>query len=1572
MGDEQISSEVDRKDLEMVGKRLEDPPSSKDSLCKLLKQSLLLLSSISQSPDEKILAAMQPTVEALVRPNLLAHKDKDVKLLVTTCISEVMRIVAPDAPYNDEILRDVFELIVASFKGLNETSSPHFQRRVNILEAVATYKSCILMLDLDCDSLIQEMFQIFFSTLSEVPIYVLEHMKTIMCLLIMESEEISEQLLELILGSLLKEKTEVSRAGYVLARAVLKDCCKELMPYIEAFLDSSMSKEKPSKSMWRESYSDLMYEIYTCAPSLLVSSISKLTDELLTDELDVRLKAVKLLGRMFASQQGVTDAFVEIFVEYMKRFTDKAVEVRLAMIECAKQCLLANPSGPRCGEFLSALSDRLQDFDSEVRLHVVIAICEFAHANPESMLVNELKRVALRLRDTEVTIRQETQQRLMGLYKLFCSRKVENLPIDAKNFYWIPRELIRSSCDRDNKEFRAQGMELVTEQLFPLDFPLKEAVKCWIEFFGDFDENSKKALRYILHQKQRLQSEMRSFLALRQKLKDEVVQDIELKIAGFCKSMSNIFADPSLAESQLRKLTQLKDNKMFKDLDDLLDPDTSYTQSVTIKTALLNRLGEKHPLFEFLKVLATKCSYALFGKEHMHILLAELRELKRLEDQNLLRTSMGLLVEFTNHFPSLLDGVEEDIMVLLNEDNEFLKDAAVQVLAKFGGSMRGRIAEGSKSVDLLRDLCIDGSRKQAKYAVQALAVMSNDSGVTVLSGLYRKLLDLLESCIKLPTILQSLGCIAQYAVSVFEAHEEDLVNFLVRDLFRRDSVISDVGDGDEHPLSDVTTLKIYGLKTLVRSFLPCKDSQLVRVKGLFGILLKFLECGEIAEDIKTSETDKAHLRLAAAKGVLRLSKRYDTQISPQLFEATISCAKDRTGFVKRGFLSKVEKLLKDRLIPHRYACAFPMGISETDYDFLEEAKQHLHDFVVISRRQVRHVDPFVAGQSYPEHVLFYFIHALAQQADFQQTCEDCPSFEEVEPYLKQLSLFLWAFLDENKASLLKFEEKQGATESLSLLYSIFCAMKHSEDVVDASKTQSTRILCDTGIAILEKIFGVDPSELNELPNVPLPSVIYKSSDSVIEKEKIDRSYISNFRANNDYFSRLFLFSNAMRKEHVEDGLSNGEENYDERENKVTESPEKISGSIGQQIVVMKESEAISQKESKVSSESSEDDERSRAVGQINGNQMGSVDAEGLQEELSTQLTGDVGKGDAPLEKQYKVSGTMGRKKKASMKSSKGISEQSKLRFDKDKPLLNKGIPRLPKMVGNEEGLLPLEALGSGRKRVRISIKLPQSTVIDRVSNDVTVKSSSKKKNEKEDVRTSAKEMMAHEIKKSGVSPRKYAKTVKLESITGPKAVVDRKKQTFGAELLNRKVQVYWPLDKRFYEGTIRSYNPDKNLHDVLYDDGDKETLNLKKERWRLVDEDELGTVESPSPKKLSKGDSQSKLKRNSKREWHSEGKPAKNRPHKKSKSDTSSLSSKHTEGSSCASDATEDDGTLDRFPASAPGGRSLSNSWKCSGKGFNAKPNGHIGRPTAMLKGCENLDENVPLDEWKPIIKKLL
>ena len=60
-------------------------------------------------------------------------------------------------------LQNIFQLVVSTFSGLSDTNGPSFGRRVAMLETLAKYRSCVVMLDLECDDLVNEMFSTFFS-----------------------------------------------------------------------------------------------------------------------------------------------------------------------------------------------------------------------------------------------------------------------------------------------------------------------------------------------------------------------------------------------------------------------------------------------------------------------------------------------------------------------------------------------------------------------------------------------------------------------------------------------------------------------------------------------------------------------------------------------------------------------------------------------------------------------------------------------------------------------------------------------------------------------------------------------------------------------------------------------------------------------------------------------------------------------------------------------------------------------------------------------------------------------------------------------------------------------------------------------------------------------------------------------------------------------------------------------------------------------------------------------------------------------------------------------------------------
>lgn len=72
-----------------------------------------------------------------------------------------------------------------------------------------------------------------------------------------------------------------------------------------------------------------------------------------TDQVDVRIKAVNLIGKLFAlPEHHVAQKYRNLFVEFKNRFSDKSVEVRLSALQCAKACYMSNPSAKESSELL--------------------------------------------------------------------------------------------------------------------------------------------------------------------------------------------------------------------------------------------------------------------------------------------------------------------------------------------------------------------------------------------------------------------------------------------------------------------------------------------------------------------------------------------------------------------------------------------------------------------------------------------------------------------------------------------------------------------------------------------------------------------------------------------------------------------------------------------------------------------------------------------------------------------------------------------------------------------------------------------------------------------------------------------------------------------------------------------------------------------------------------------------------------------------------------------------------------------------------------------------------------------
>ncbi|KAK1427905.1 hypothetical protein QVD17_16630 [Tagetes erecta] len=1429
--------------LQDVGSKLDNPPSNKDALIKLLKQAAASLSELEQSPSKEVLKSMQPFVNAIVKPVLLKHHDKEVKLLVAACTCEITRVTAPEAPYDDDVLKDIFHLIVSTFSGLRDTKGPSYGRRVTILETLAKYRLCIVMLDLECDDLINEMFTTFFAVASEGHSEaVITSMKTIMVVLLEESEDINQDLLLIMLSVLGRDKKAITMAARKLAMNVIGQCAGKLEPGIKHLIVKSMSGEETSSSISQIDYHEIIYDIYRCAPQALAGIIPYLSGELLTDKLDIRLKAVKLVGDLFSIPGcSIPDTFHPILLEFLRRLTDRVVEVRMEALEHVKLCMLSNPSRSESPQLIAALCDRLLDYDESIRQKVVAVVSDIACCDLSSISPNTIKLVADRLRDKALPVKKYTMERLSDIYRTCCTKQVSD------GYNWIPGRILRCCYDKD---FRSDPVEcILCTSLFPAEFSVKDKVRTWVRLFSKFDKVEIKALEKILDQKQRFRLELQKYLSLRKMYKESNALEIKKKVMICFRFMSHCFTDPTKAESDFLLLHQLKDANVWKILNTLLDPTTNSLQSSKSRDELLKIVGQKHPLYQFLSILSMKCSYILFNKDYVKDIFLELDLQKSSKNKLLTESCMNILVILASFSPLLFSGTEKDMVRLLEDDNEIIKEGVLHVLAKSGGVIREHMGESSSTLDLfLERICLEGSRRLAKYAVHALAAITKDDGCKSLSVLYKKLVDMLEKKTHLPTVLQSLGCIAQTAMPVFETQETKIRNFIKKEILGCSEKASDKTKESWNDRTELCLLKIYGIKTLVKSYLLVKDAHLrVGFGELIEDLNKILSFGEISKDIESSRVDKAHLKLASAKAILRLSRQWDKQIPIDIFYLTLRTSEFGFPEVTRLFLNKVHQYIKDRSLDPKFACAFLLDLG-SQQPVQEEETCNLSDIIQMCQqgkaRQVSAQSDGKCSVVHPEHILPFLIHALAHHPSFPNI-DECKDLKAYEPIYRKVYLFLSMLTHGNE------DGKPGNSlkkEVVVSVLSILGSIRGSKDAVDTNMSKNSYAICDLCFLVVKRLAQKQEDLQEPLLHVCVPPGFYIPHD-----KKEENSHDNKEEKETEQDQEEETETEQDKKEETETEKDKTEETEVEKDKK--EEKEHLTEGqtwLGEASVVAHFESLDMEASESVPSKNVEDDmlKDSEEIMDDNEVPLGKIlerlKAKGIKEKKLFK------KGSAPPVVQNKS-------------NNKDNNNVDILDMEREVDLNNIAISNGHKITKSDEK----------HKRKRIPNQMVSVSVAKRQKSKMSAFDNIKMSDLKDNV-----DLEGH-TKEHGNSdgsdlenPKKYvatdvnnnksgsAKKRKRASVAGlDKCTSKEGESQHTTDLIGRRIKVWWPKDKEFYEGLVKSYDHEKKKHVVLYKDGDVEVLRLDKERWSLV-------KNSPNPTKRNKVSKNPRSRKGSSKKKH--------------------------------------------------------------------------------------------------------
>ncbi|XP_024962740.1 sister chromatid cohesion protein PDS5 homolog A isoform X3 [Cynara cardunculus var. scolymus] len=1047
-----------------VGKQLaaKQKCPHKDFLVKLLRQAASALPKLKTQSD-LLKPAIKPLSDSILKHGLLRQNDKDVRLLVAICVCEILRILAPNPGFRDEDFRDIFQLLLGS------------------------------------ENLVMKMFTIFFSVIrKEHPSNVFGAMSSIMSLVF--EEKGSQALIEVILQNLLKDEKDASPASFLLAVSVIQGCCQALQPFVCRFLNCCILDRNSVNSELKESYHAIIFEIFQCAPQMLIAVIPNLTQELLTDQVDVRITAIKFVGRLFSIPgRHVAQEYHHLFIEFLNRFSDKSAEVRLNAVLCAKPFCLTNPPGEQSVALLTALEGRLLDFDDKVRTQAVAVVCDLAKSNLRPVPPEMIAQAAKRLRDKKVSVRKKALKMLLDVYHDYCIKCSEGISKLSIDFEQIPCGILML-CYHKDTEFGPQNIEHVLEEdLFPISLSVEERTRHWLFLFshlvsahqnGIFSSAHERALTAVLSKKKRLQIEMQSYLEFRTHEKN-ISGRGEERVKKLFAKMSTCFPTTINAEECFHKLHVVKDVDLFNILKEIL-VEVKFESSQIIKDNFLRKIKDMHSIFEFLQSLVTQCSFNIFSADHVSCILYHLSK-GNFREANLKNACVTLLMIIVDAFPLLLRGSEEQFCILLLEEKSLFCNELLQILVKAGRHISLNL---SVIYPFLEGICLNGTRAQAKLAISAISELIVSSEQFSFSKLSKTLVDALESGQHTPTVLQSLGCMAQHSVSAFESHAEEITRYIVENIFlvKEGVMLDDLVSSHDTSEGSTCKLKIFGLKALVKSFLPHQCADVTRqIDEVLGIISQMLQRTKVSKGTLSRETDLEHLRFAAATSVLRLSQMWDPHISPHIYRLTVLTAKDHSSMVRQLFLEKTFKLLKNNVIHCKYLCAFALAASDSSGDLQnDDSLNYMSEIIRIHHRQAKVPRTSAVKRDAaddPVCTVIFLIHILAHDTEFPS--QDSEYEEKSGSFFSPLVFTLQALLNPCYVD----GDMNRICTVVSKLYNIFKAIKRTEDALDVQKTSRLHVLANFGAKYLVETKMSGTMVPQTTTSVLLPSLLYRKSDA---------------------------------------------------------------------------------------------------------------------------------------------------------------------------------------------------------------------------------------------------------------------------------------------------------------------------------------------------------------------------------------------------------------------------------------------------------------------------------------------
>ncbi|PKS09984.1 hypothetical protein jhhlp_004608 [Lomentospora prolificans] len=205
---------------EMAKLRFDEPltwrPGKPIPVSQLLPRLQRLFEELSDMEQDHVdKDSLAEVANSLAQRNLLQHKEPPIKAYVASCLVEILRLCAPDAPFTEDQLKAIFTFIITyTLPALKDPSHPYNGQHKHVLTSLAEVKSILLLNDLDgADNLLLHLFSTCFDCVSassildadgNPPADVEAHMTDLLIFLIDESPGLPAKVVEAVIAQFLR------------------------------------------------------------------------------------------------------------------------------------------------------------------------------------------------------------------------------------------------------------------------------------------------------------------------------------------------------------------------------------------------------------------------------------------------------------------------------------------------------------------------------------------------------------------------------------------------------------------------------------------------------------------------------------------------------------------------------------------------------------------------------------------------------------------------------------------------------------------------------------------------------------------------------------------------------------------------------------------------------------------------------------------------------------------------------------------------------------------------------------------------------------------------------------------------------------------------------------------------------------------------------------------------------------------------------------------------------------------------------------------------------------------------